>query len=165
MTLDTNPVTFPLDQPLYFDFGHDASILAALSAFGITQFAEYLPPTGPPRHQQFHAERVTPFAGRLVIEIIDAPHEVRAERSGHGDSPYILRSGKTRYVHFMLNQRTVPLHASFDKCEYRDDGWCELGTFLNIQKGSLKKAQFEYSCEGDWKVGPYGSVTDGVPPR
>ncbi|KAL2809564.1 histidine phosphatase superfamily [Aspergillus granulosus] len=165
LTLDTNPVTFPLDQPLYFDFGHDASIMAALSAFGITQFAQVLPPTGPPRHQQFHADRVTPFAGRLDIEIVDAPHRVRAQRPRHGDSPYILRTGKTRYVHFMLNQRTVPLHASFDECEYRDDGWCELETFLKVQKRSLEKAQFEYSCEGDWELGPYGSVTDGVPPQ
>ncbi|KAL4862858.1 hypothetical protein BDV12DRAFT_206913 [Aspergillus spectabilis] len=165
LTLDTNAVTFPLDQALYFDFGHDASIMAVLAAFGIRQFAEYLPPTGPPRHQGYHSSRVTPFAGRLNIEIIDAPHKVRASRSNKSGNTYIPRTSKTKYVHFMLNQRTVPLHASFEECEYRDDGWCELETFLKIQESSIEKARFEYSCNGDWEAGPYGSVTDGVPPQ
>ncbi|GAB1214710.1 hypothetical protein ATERTT37_003879 [Aspergillus terreus] len=166
LTLDTNPVTFPLDQPLYFDFGHDASILAALSAFGIRQFADYLPPTGPPTHKQFDAGKITPFAGRLNIEIIETPHAVKTRRPrGENERSYISGTGKTRYVHFLLNQRTVPLHASFKECEYRDDGWCELSTFLEVQKGSLGKAQFQYSCEGNWTVGPYGRVTDGVPPQ
>ncbi|KAL4883568.1 histidine phosphatase superfamily [Aspergillus karnatakaensis] len=165
LTLDTNPVTFPLDQSLFFDFGHDASIMAALSAFGITQFAQHLPATGPPRNQQFHADRVTPFAGRLNIEIIDAPRKVRARRSRKGGDEYIPRSGRASYMHFMLNQRTVPLHASFEECEYRDDGWCELETFLKVQERSLEKARFEYSCEGDWDMGAYGGVTDGVPPQ
>jgi hypothetical protein len=166
LTLGSNPTTFPLDQALYFDFGHDISIMAALTAFGIRQFADFLPATGPPRHQQFRASKVVPFAGRLNIEIIDAPHAVKAKRPrSDEDNPYVAGTGKTRYVHFILNQRTVPLHASFEECEYRDDGWCELSTFLKIQKGSLAKAQYQYSCEGKWTMGPYGSVTDGVPPK
>jgi hypothetical protein len=164
LTLGSNPVTFPLDQPLYFDFAHDISIMSALTAFGLRQFAGSLPPTGPPRNQQFHASRVVPFAGRLNIEIIQAPHAVKAQRSrGNSQSAYVSGSGKTRYVHFMLNKRTVPLHASFDACVQRDDGWCELNTFLKIQKESLARAQFDHSCNGNWTLGPYGSVTDGVP--
>jgi hypothetical protein len=165
LTLDTDPATFPLSQPLFFDFAHDATILNVLSAFGITQFADILPASGPPADQQFHTDRITPFAARLNIEIIDAPHEVTGERSYklEDNDDYIPATGRTRYVHFLLNQRTVPLHASFMECEQRDDGWCELETFLQIQKRSLGKAQFQYSCNGDWDMGPYGSVTNGVP--
>ncbi|KAL3469002.1 putative acid phosphatase [Aspergillus californicus] len=163
LTLDTNPDTFPLDQPLFFDFGHDISIMAVLTAFGITQFADFLPASGPPSHQQYYAERVTPFAARLNIEIIDTPHQVTTRRSKNNKEDYVFDTGKTKYVHFVLNQRTVPLHASFKECEYRDDGWCELNTFLEVQESSLEKAQFQYSCNGDWEMGPYGSVTDGVP--
>ncbi|KAJ5157224.1 phosphoglycerate mutase-like protein [Penicillium canariense] len=43
MTLDTNPVTFPLDQKLYLEFTHDANIVSVLTAFGLTQFADPLP--------------------------------------------------------------------------------------------------------------------------
>ncbi|KAL3483516.1 histidine phosphatase superfamily [Aspergillus germanicus] len=165
LTLDTDPATFPLSQPLFFDFAHDATILNVLSAFGITQFADILSGSGPLANQQFDTDRITPFAARLNIEIIDAPHEVTGERSYklEDSDDYIPATGRTRYVHFLLNQRTVPLHASFKECEQRDDGWCELETFLQIQKRSLGKAQFQYSCNGDWDMGPYGSVTDGVP--
>ncbi|KAL5332309.1 histidine phosphatase superfamily [Aspergillus crustosus] len=79
-------------------------------------FAQLLPAAGPPKHQRFHADQVTPFAGRLNIEIIKAPQRVRARR-------WIL--------------------------------------FLEIQRESSEKARFEYSCNGDWEVGAYGSVTDG----
>lgn len=45
-TLDNNPTTFPLDQTLYFDFSHVATISGVLTAFGITQFAQSLPTSG-----------------------------------------------------------------------------------------------------------------------
>ncbi len=44
-TLDSQNSTFPvsLDQNLFFDFSHDTNIMAILTAFGLTQFAEVLP--------------------------------------------------------------------------------------------------------------------------
>ncbi|KAK9357606.1 hypothetical protein V1504DRAFT_500694 [Lipomyces starkeyi] len=41
MTLDTNPLNFPVNQSLYLQFGHDADIIAAMTAFGLRQFAHY----------------------------------------------------------------------------------------------------------------------------
>ncbi|RAH67258.1 histidine phosphatase family protein [Aspergillus aculeatinus CBS 121060] len=167
LTLDTNPVTFPLDQKLYLEFTHDANIVSVLTAFGLTQFADPLPLTGPTKDQQFHSSRIVPFAGRLNIEIISAPHRVSTTRSSskaaskNGD--YVTGSGPTQYVHFIQNQRTIPLHASFDECEYREDGWCELSTFLEIQRQSLAEAQYQYACFGNWTMKGWGAVTDGVP--
>ncbi|KAE8140786.1 histidine phosphatase superfamily [Aspergillus pseudotamarii] len=166
MTLATNPVTFPVDQNLYLDFTHDADIFAALTAFGFRQFAQFLPPTGPPRNQQFSTSKVVPFGGRTNIEIIRAPHKVSTERSrNETQSVYVKDTKATYYVHFLQNQRTLPLHASFPECEYRDDGWCELDTFLKVQRKSLERSQFEYACFGNWSTPAYGDVTDGVPPR
>ncbi|KAF7587127.1 hypothetical protein BBP40_007698 [Aspergillus hancockii] len=164
VTLNTNSVTFPLNQSLYLDFAHDNILVAVLTAFGFKQFSQFLPSNGPPIDQRFHSSQVVPFAGRMNIEIIKAPHKVKRRRSHDRDSdPYVYGTGETHYVHFLQNQRTLPLHSSFSECEERDDGWCELTIFLEIQKHSLAKAEFEYSCTGDWELGEYGDVTDGVP--
>ncbi|KAK9433087.1 histidine phosphatase superfamily [Lipomyces doorenjongii] len=166
MTLDMNPVTFPVNQSLYLEFGHDGDIVAAMTAFGLTQFAGFLPATGPPAHQQFFSSKIVPFAGRLNIEIIKAPHKVSARRSSKTSAKhdaYICDTGERHYVHFILNQRTIPLHVSFEACEYRDDGWCELTTFMNVQKESLAKAEYQYACFGNWTMKGYGTYSDGRP--
>jgi hypothetical protein len=69
----------------------------------------------------------------------------------------------TKYIHFILNQRTIPLHRSFPECEERDDGWCELDTFLAVQNKSYELSQYDWSCNGDYPAVPYGNITDGVP--
>lgn len=162
MTVDANPVTFPLDQNLYFEFTHDANIVSVLTAFGLTQFNDQLPATARPAKQQFQSSNIVPFAGRLNIDIISAPHKVVAKRSAKGDN-YVGGSAKTQYVHFIQNQRTIPLHLSIKECEVRDDGWCELSTFLKAQKANIAKAQYDFACNGDWKLGAWGTVKDGVP--
>ncbi|KAJ6119449.1 hypothetical protein N7523_003729 [Penicillium sp. IBT 18751x] len=164
MTLDTNPITFPLDQNLYLEFTHDANLISVITAFGLTQFSGFLPVTGPPANQTFHTSRLVPFAGRLNIEIIKAPHKVSTRRSSKATkTDYISGTGETHYVHFIQNQRTVPLHASFDACEYREDGWCELSTFLKVQKTMLAKAEYQHACYGNWTYGGWGTVLNGVP--
>lgn len=76
---------------------------------------------------------------------------------------YYNNGNTTTYVHMMISQRTVPLHASYSQCEQRDDGWCELSTILKIFSGLLDEARYEYSCFGAYPSVPYGNVTDGVP--
>lgn len=44
-TLDSMPSTFPLNQSLYFDFSHDTNIMSILTAMGLRQFAQVLPPS------------------------------------------------------------------------------------------------------------------------
>ncbi|KAM0267086.1 hypothetical protein ACHAPA_006293 [Fusarium lateritium] len=158
-TLDSMEETFPLNQSLYFDFSHDTNIISILAAFGLRQFAEELPTDRYPGDHQFVVSKLTPFGARLDIEIIKAPNPVSPERDGYLDGE------ETKYIHFVLNQRTVPLGRSFPECDVnRKDGWCELDTFIKIQDTMADKAQFEYSCFGDYSKLPYGKVTDGVPP-
>ncbi|KAK9490546.1 histidine phosphatase superfamily [Lipomyces doorenjongii] len=130
MTLDMNPITFPVNQSLYLEFGHDGDIVAVMAAFGLTQFAGFLPATGAPAHQQFFSSKIVPFAGRLNIEIIKASHKVSARRSSKTNAKhdaYIwTRERVIMYIHS---------EPGFEACEYRDDdGWCELTTFMNLQK-------------------------------
>jgi hypothetical protein len=158
VTLDNNTETFPLNQTLYFDFSHDTNIASILTAFGLRQFAEPLLPTAYPGPHNFTVSHLTPFGARLDIEIIRAPKPLAADRSGY------LEGKETKYVHFVLNQRTVPLGASFPECDLsRKDGWCELGTFLRVQERMPGLARYEYACHGEYPSTPYGTVQDGAP--
>lgn len=125
ITLDNNTSTFPLNQTLYFDFSHDTNIAAVLTAFGLTQFAQFLPSsgklgvyasrnrirsdtrpcTGPPPNRQLIVSHLQPFAARLDIEIISAPHPVAANRTV-GANAYLV-GDPTTYVHFIINQVSV----------------------------------------------------------
>ncbi|KAF2206081.1 3-phytase A precursor [Delitschia confertaspora ATCC 74209] len=160
-TLTNNTITFPTHQALNLDFSHDSNIIAILTAYGLTQFADSLPLTHIPTNRSFILSHLEPFAGRLDIEIISTPAPVNSNRT---DLENIYLEGKeTKYVHFVLNQRTVPLGRSLEECGERDDGWCELGMFLRAQERQLQLADWEYACFGDWEPSGYGSVGDGRP--
>ncbi|TAQ89790.1 hypothetical protein B7494_g1902 [Chlorociboria aeruginascens] len=156
-TLDDNTVTFPLNQTLYFDFSHDTNIMAILTSLGFTQFSSFLPATHYPGPHNLTVSHITPFATRLDIEVIEAPWPIDEQRN------YIKPGDETFYVHFLLNQRTLPLGANFPACGRRLDGWCELDTFLEVQKKEMAKVDWDYACEGDWDPVPYGGVNDGLP--
>jgi hypothetical protein len=159
-TLDSDPATFPINQTLNFDFSHDTNIMSILTAFGLTQFAEFLPTNKIITHDLV-VSHMEPFAARLDIEVINAPQPVSATRTGATNA--YTSGGPTKYVHFLLNQRTLPLGKSFPTCGDRTDGWCELDTFLATQANGLAASEYEYACFGDYPPVPYGNVTDGVP--
>ncbi|KZL87955.1 histidine acid phosphatase [Colletotrichum incanum] len=159
VTLDNNTVTFPLNQSLYFDFSHDTNIASILTAFGLKQFSQLLQPTEYPGPHNFTVSHITPFGARLDIEIIKTPKPFKADRSGYDED-----GGETKYVHFVLNQRTVPLGWSFPECDVeRKDGWCEFETFLRVQQDMPELADYDRACHGDIETVPYGVVYDGRP--
>ena len=160
-TLDSNPKTFPLHQALNFDFSHDTNIAGILTAFGFTQFADVLPATKLQANRDLIVSHMEPFGARLDMEVIKTPQPLSGDRS---NGCQYLNGGETMYIHFILNQRTLPLGVSFPECGNRDDGWCELQTFLDVQSTKLAEAEYDYSCNGNWPVVPYGQLTNGVPP-
>ncbi|KAK4502545.1 hypothetical protein PRZ48_005970 [Zasmidium cellare] len=160
VTLDNNTATFPLNQTLNFDFSHDTNIAAILTAFGLTQFAPVLPADRLQRDRYLKVSHMEPFGARLDMEIIETPQPLSGDRSS-GDK--YTTGGSTRYIHFILNQRTIPLGDSFPQCGNRDDGWCELTTFFEVQSTKLQEAQYDYSCNGKYPTVPYGGITNGVP--
>ncbi|KAM0260417.1 hypothetical protein ACHAQJ_002819 [Trichoderma viride] len=158
ITLDNNTETFPLNQSLYFDFSHDTNIISILTAFGLRQFAHDLPADRYPGAHNFTVAHLTPFGARLDIEIIKTPKPVSPNRDGY------LRGEEQKYVHFVLNQRTIPLGVSFPECDAsRKDGWCDFDTFVKIQEGMTAKANFDHACSGQYLKEPYGKITDGAP--
>jgi hypothetical protein len=161
LTLDNNTSTFPTDQTLNLDFSHDAQIISILTAFGLTQFNKQLPTTHIVE-REFVLSYLEPFAGRLDIEVIQAPAPVNGDRTS---KDVYVEGPPTSYVHFILNQRTIPLGRSLKVCGDRDDGWCEMGVFLEEQKKQIELADFDYACFGDYDLGRYGDVTDGRPVR
>ncbi|GAO18775.1 hypothetical protein UVI_02052590 [Ustilaginoidea virens] len=158
VTLDSSTETFPLNQSLYFDFSHDTNIVAILTAFGLTQFADPLPATSYPGLHNFTVSHLTPFGARLDMEIIKTPKPLSPNRDGY------LRGQETKYIHFVLNQRTLPLGKSFPECDAsRRDGWCELETFMKVQERMPTLARYDYACFGDYPPVKYGQVTNGAP--
>ena len=161
------PSTFPLNQTLYFDFSHDTNIASIITALGLTQFATYLPPTGPPPNHTPLASGIVPFGGHFDLEIITAPHPISDDRpfvcTASNSTGCYTSGGTTKYVHLVLNQRTVPLGKNHAACGTRVDGWCELSTFIAWQQLNLPLARFDYACNANYSVVPYGQVTDGVP--
>ncbi len=159
ISVTNNTDTFPLNQTLYFDFSHDTNMVPVLTAFGLKQFGQYLPPEGPPpANRSLFISHMMPFAARFTIEIIKAPHPIPANRSSDSSE-----GPPTTYVHFLLSQRTVPLGLSLPACGDRVDGWCELNDFFESQKDAVELANFEYACFGDYPAVPYGTITNGAP--
>jgi hypothetical protein len=158
ITLDSSTETFPLNQSIYFDFSHDTNIVSILTAFGFRQFSQFLDATRHPGPHNFTVSHITPFAARLDIEIIRAPKPVSSDRTGYLDGE------ETKYIHFLLNQRTLPLGVSFPECGDRVDGWCEVDVFMRVQDEMEDLARYDYACFGDYDPGKYGDVADGAPP-
>jgi hypothetical protein len=182
-TLDGMEETFPLNQKLYFDFSHDTNIMSILTAFGFKQFNEVLDPKVYPGRHNLTVSRMEPFAARLDIEIIKTPYPVDAitremvmtttdnDWKRHDSRDEGEKEGgneeEVTYIHFILNQRTLPLGVSFPECDEdgkrRRDGWCKLETFLRLMETKTEEARFEDACFGEWDVVPYGEIKDGRP--
>lgn len=160
VTLDNNTATFPINQSLNFDFSHDTNIMGILTAFGFTQFAPVMPDTYIPANRSLIVSHMEPFGARLDMEVINTPSPLNGSRA---NGATYEEGPATTYIHFILNQRTLPLGVSFPACGLRDDGWCELTTFLEVQSASLAEAQYEYACFGSYEVEPYGTLTNGAP--
>lgn len=139
---------------------NNISLVGILTAFGFTQFAEVMPETHIPKNRQLIVSHMEPFGARLDIEVIKSPHPLNGTRC-YGDN--YTDGGETTYIHFILNQRTLPLGISFPKCGKRDDGWCELTTFLEILSTKLDESMYDYSCNGKYPAVPYGTLTNGAP--
>jgi hypothetical protein len=157
-TLDDSSKTFPLNQTLYFDFTHDTNIMGILTAMGLTQFAQFLPTTGPPANQQLIVSHMEPFGARMVLEKIQCSVPVSANRS-------MTSTANGTTTHMLLNQKTVPLGKSYSACGNRTDGWCEYGAFMQSLGTANDLADFQYAYFGNYSAVHYGNVTDGAPAK
>ena len=70
-TLDSSPVTFPLNRTMYADFSHDNQMVAIYSAMGLFRQREPLSTTSPNPKRTWRISHMTPFAGRMVTEKLE----------------------------------------------------------------------------------------------
>ncbi|KAF9226940.1 phosphoglycerate mutase-like protein [Gyrodon lividus] len=123
-TLDSSPVTFPLDRNFYADFSHDNEMVAIYSAIGL--FRQDEPPS--PRRldptRPWRISKMTPFSGRMITE------KLRCNDNGeHGE-----------YVRILVNDAVQPL--AF--CGASEEGLCEMSAFVESQ------AYARSNGNGDW---------------
>jgi len=108
-TLDSSPLTFPLDRKIYADFSHDDQMIAIYAAIGIFRPLTALDPMTPDPKRQWLASHLVPFASKLVTEKLRC----------HGKDS----------VRMLINDAVVPLEI----CGAGKDGVCQLNAFVASQ--------------------------------
>ncbi|TIA68763.1 hypothetical protein E3P92_03881 [Wallemia ichthyophaga] len=70
-TLDTDPKTFPTDQPVNIDFTHDVTIGEVVTALNLTQFARPLSQDYITEEQtRWKSNAISPFAANLLVQTL-----------------------------------------------------------------------------------------------
>ena len=120
-TLDSSPVTFPLDRTMYADFSHDDQMVAIYSAIGLFEPKKDLSTTKADPKRTWRSSRMTPFAARMVTEK--------------------LKCDGGEFVRIFVNDDLQ----SLDFCDANDSGLCSLKDFVASQKFARKNG------DGDWE--------------
>lgn len=136
-TLSSSPITFPLPptQPFFADFTHDDIIISVLTALSVDYFRD--PPSltqfPPDPTRKFVLSHLTPFGGRLIVEVLGCkdqnPKQVREHRTFYtpGQYGYDADEAPNKFVRFRLNHGIVPLTSiRGSACAGREDGLCAL---------------------------------------
>ena len=119
-TLDTSPVTFPLNRTIYADFSHDNQMVAIYSAIGLFPQQEPLSTTNPDPQRTWRTSRMTPFAGRMVTE--------KLECAG-GD-----------FVRIFVDDALQPL----EFCRAGPSEMCSLGAFVASQEYARNNGEGDF---------------------
>ncbi|KAE8355708.1 histidine phosphatase superfamily [Aspergillus coremiiformis] len=166
-TIDSNPATFPLNQPLYMDMSHDDVISAVLTALGLEYFnhgSKGLP--GNVDHavpRTFQLNELTPFGAHLISEIWTCPkgtnfHKLDAVQYKNPDLSSTPHT--TDLIRFVLNGAPVS-QKGLDGCESSINGFCAVKDFLKGVPKLKEKAAYQYACFGNYTAGH--QVGDGRP--
>lgn len=131
-TLDNNSTYFPTKQPIYADFTHDDVIHSVMTAMNMTQISDFLPTTQPNPNRRYRASRVTPFAARLVFEVLSCNEN----------------NSTQQYIRSKINEAVIPLNAD-QGCAPRPDGLCKLSDFQDYQTKLVPTAKFDLVCFGN----------------
>ncbi|KAI0029734.1 phosphoglycerate mutase-like protein [Vararia minispora EC-137] len=148
-TLDDNPTTFPLSDPLYVDATHEVVVLNIITALNLTSFAEEgpLPTTHIPSKRTYKVSQLAPFGTNMQFQLLSC--EGRPEDQ----------------IRIVINDAVAPL-TGIEGCEADGHGMCPVPTFIAAQKKIVAKTDWNYVCEGKWDVpaGHEWSTTTGDPP-
>ncbi|KAG2339338.1 acid phosphatase [Suillus weaverae] len=111
-TLDSSPITFPLNRTVYADFSHDNQMVAIYSALGLFPQTRPPNPTRADPRRTWVVSRLVPFSGRMITE------KVQCSKAGiPGD-----------FIRILINDAIQPL--AFCGA---GDGLCGLEAFVESQ--------------------------------
>jgi hypothetical protein len=116
-TLDSDPITFPLDRKVYADFSHDNDMSAIFAALGLYNKTEPLSNTtlqGTDVTNGFSAAWTVPFAARMYVEKLSCEGE------------------EEEFVRITVNDRVMPM----EFCHADKFGRCRLSDFVESQSFS-----------------------------
>ncbi|KAG8816240.1 hypothetical protein FRC18_001111 [Serendipita sp. 400] len=151
-TLDSNSLTFPLDQPLYVDATHEVVIVNILTALNLTVLAKDGPPSSAKmtRGRTWVSSRVAPFASNMQIQLLSC------------SDPHLASDTQLRII---LNDGVVAL-TGIEGCHHQKDGMCPVTTFIKAQKKLVEGSDWQWTCHGNWTVpeGDAWQTITGDPP-
>jgi hypothetical protein len=172
-TLDSSSASFPTNQPFYLDFTHDDIIISLLTAMSVDYF--YNPPSlteyPPGPNRTFVLSRLTPFGANLITEVIGCkdqnPEPVQKQRTQYtpGQYGYDPNNAPYKFVRMRLNNGILPLDSiRGGLCAGREDGLCDLGSFIQSQADIETLANYQYACFGNYSIAgqPIGADYDGT---
>ena len=148
-------------------------IVSALTALSLDYFRDppslTAVPPDPSRH--FILSRMTPFAGRLVTEVIGCTASNSAPVHSHRTQYYPTQYGYDdttatyKFIRMRLNNGILPLdtiRGGF--CTGRTDGLCAMDKFLESQQKAYEMSNYDYACFGNYTVTsePPGEDYDGT---
>ncbi|KAL6310042.1 histidine phosphatase superfamily [Sparassis latifolia] len=149
-TLDGNPVTFPLNQPIYVDATHDTVIAQIVTALNFTTLAANgpLPVDHIPAYQTYHVNQIAPFGSNLVGQVVSCPA-----------SPQ--NATQESFIRFILNDGVVPL-TGIAHCETPNpDGLCPVADFVQGMQERIAQVNFNYDCFADYPAPYPDDIIDG----
>ncbi|KIJ13338.1 hypothetical protein PAXINDRAFT_170613 [Paxillus involutus ATCC 200175] len=123
-TLDSSPLTFPLDKTFYADFTHDNQMISIYSALGLFVQPHDLDTKQLVTERTWFDSKMVPFSARMITEKL----ECKAGGS----------SGE--YVRILVNDALQPL----EFCGATENGLCTLDNFVESQSYARNNG------EGDW---------------
>ncbi|KAI0734593.1 histidine phosphatase superfamily [Fomitopsis betulina] len=138
-TLDSNDITFPLNQPIYVDATHDTVIANIITALNFTTLASNgpLPIDRIPAYQTYHVHDIAPFTSNLVAQVMSCPASFDSTDSAS-------------YIRFLLNDGVVPL-TGISHCETPDaNGLCLLDNFVQGMQERIAEVDFVYDCYANY---------------
>lgn len=160
-TLDDNDRDFPLGQKFYADFSHDDIIISALTAMSLDYLKD--PPSltqyPPDPNRHFYLSHLTPFAARLVTEVIGCgssdPSPVNMTRTYSTPTQfgYDPSNATSKFIRMRLNNGILPLSTiRGGACGNRPDGLCALGDFLASQEDAYQMSNYDYACFANYTI-------------
>jgi hypothetical protein len=127
----TNSATyFPSNQSIYADATHEVVVLDTLTALNLTALFSSGPLDLDTRTESsFSASRVVPFGTHLVVQVLECSS-----------------CTVSKQIRFVVNDAVIPIHDSYEGCEWNKDGMCAFDIVIAAWKRRIEEINFDYDC-------------------